>query len=161
MNRRLIAPLSLCVLLASACGGTADVITDEELIDGEATVVDAAEADLEAEADLKADAATLTSSQQRTVLQVIDNTCGDTWCEGEFNYRFTRMACDFGARRCTLSATVITYDSPAKYYPRACRITGISSYRSMIGGTSSNPRLTTTFFNKVDDCMNRWAATIP
>jgi hypothetical protein len=150
----------LAALALAACGGTEPAVTDD-VIDGEVAVIEAAEADLEAEADLKADRTTLTSAQQRTVLQQIDNICGDTWCEGEFNFRFTRMACDFGARRCTLSATLLPYDNSGKTYPRACRITGLSSYRSMITGTSSNPRLVDAFYNKVNDCVTRWEATIP
>ena len=52
-------------------------------------------ADAEADADVKADRPGLSAEQQTIVLKAIDDDCGDTWCEGDFNYRFKRLSCDF------------------------------------------------------------------
>jgi hypothetical protein len=154
--------LALAVLAAPACGGTAteETITDDT---GAETIeaITAEEADLEADADIKADRASLTSSQQTIVLKAIDDTCGDTWCEGEFNYEFKRLACDFGAKRCTLSANVVTYDTPAKKYPRACRMTGITGFSAMVTKVGTYYDLKQPFFDKVSTCIDKWGPTIP
>ena len=157
------ALLSAALLALAACGGSsapAEAVTDDVGADA-AEVISAADADAEAEADVKADRASLTAAQASTVLKSIDDTCGDTWCEGEYNYNFKRISCDFGAKRCTLSADVITYDTPPKKFPRACRMTGISSYAAMVQTTGGYASLTTRFFDKVSTCIDKWSPTIP
>jgi len=158
-NYILAAHLALAI---AACGGTA---TEEAITDdiGAETIeaITAEEADLEADADIKADRASLTSAQQTIVLKAIDDICGDTWCEGDFNFEFKRLACDFSAKRCTLSANVITYDTPAKKYPRACRMTGITSFSSMVTKVGSYYELKQPFFDKVSTCIDKWGPTIP
>jgi hypothetical protein len=36
----------------------------------------------------------------------LDNICGDTWCEGDFNWRFENAKCDFAKESCTIDLTL-------------------------------------------------------
>ena len=35
----------------------------------------------------------LTPVEEKGLLKSIDNICGDTWCEGDFNYNFVEVRC--------------------------------------------------------------------
>lgn len=37
-----------------------------------------------------------------TTLQLIDNACGDIWCEGDFDFNFKSFNCRFDKEICTL-----------------------------------------------------------
>lgn len=174
-----IAALFALALAATACGGATDAaVTDDADLGGESSVISETEADADASEALKADAAGLTTTQSRNVLKAIDDICGDTWCEGDFNYAFKRITCTFSKKTCTLSVDVIDYsadaaacarnrgryvtgDSEGCYYPRSCKMTSISAYTSMVSGTAPNLSLKQGFFDKVSTCIDKWSPTIP
>lgn len=41
------------------------------------------------------------------VAQEIDNICGDTWCEGDFNWSFDNLNCDLAKGTCEMNLTLI------------------------------------------------------
>ena len=41
------------------------------------------------------------------VLDAIDSICGDTWCEGDYNFRFESISCDDGAKTCKVGFAMI------------------------------------------------------
>lgn len=43
-----------------------------------------------------------TAKQQNTILNEIDTFCGDTFCEGDFNYRFSEFRCEQEISLCVL-----------------------------------------------------------
>lgn len=48
----------------------------------------------------------LTIKQKQDVLRRIDMTCADTWCEGDFNFKFKSLSCDDVNRNCVLNMTL-------------------------------------------------------
>lgn len=54
-----------------------------------------------------ANANDLTSVQASTWETEIDNICGDTWCEGDFNWGFDEAKCDFEKGICTMDLTLM------------------------------------------------------
>ena len=44
----------------------------------------------------------------------LNELCGDTWCEGSFNYKFTKLSCD-GDRGCALAFTASNSDTKKNY----------------------------------------------
>ena len=42
----------------------------------------------------------LSGQESDAVLAQIDNECGDSWCESDFNFIFDAFECDFEAARC-------------------------------------------------------------
>lgn len=51
-----------------------------------------------------------TKEQRKVVLHTIDSLCGDTWCEGEYNYAFLDFNCKKSDSTCELKFQVIKTD---------------------------------------------------
>jgi len=51
----------------------------------------------------------LDKAEQKTVLTAINNICGDTWCEGDYNFDFQSFACFANAdgTNCELNFVII------------------------------------------------------
>lgn len=59
----------------------------------------------------------LSQREASTWSEEIDNICGDTWCEGEFNWSFYDAKCDFESGTCTMEMILMEsiYDSEQSY----------------------------------------------
>ena len=82
--------------LLSACSGS--VGTEIEV--GEASPV-----------ELQGEALTnnaLTAKEAKTALRLIDDICGDTWCDGDYDFGFRRLVCNRAAKTCTLTLQVFS-----------------------------------------------------
>jgi hypothetical protein len=53
----------------------------------------------------------------------LNDLCGDTWCEGEYDYKFTKLACE--GKSCDLSFTAKYYDGK-KTYEAMVKVTGFT-----------------------------------
>jgi hypothetical protein len=53
--------------------------------------------------------ASLTADQAKKVLESINELCGDTWCEGQFDWKFQALECKEG--KCKLSFTATNQDT--------------------------------------------------
>ncbi|PIK15778.1 hypothetical protein [Halobacteriovorax sp. JY17] len=104
----------------------------------------------------------LTESQADTVLESIDNICGDTWCEGDFNFSFNEITCSSETNSCDLSFEFINevYDYETDQViveERAsvtCTLTGVTGYEYMIDTSSRWNHLGHSFYEKVTDCIS-------
>ena len=99
----------------------------------------------------------LTSKQAETVLREIDNICGDTWCEGEFNFSFDQFNCDDQTQSCVIEMTLFDgyedFREGDKTYTGSCTLTGLSSYDQMIEIRGRYPSLVWEFYEIVSDCV--------
>lgn len=114
----------------------------------------------------------LTKKQLATVLNAIDSLCGDSWCEGDFNYAFKSFDCisylGRDSMNCTLTFDLIARDpitNEAKkngstrvvdavvfdQLASACEIGGIKSYSDLI---DSKDYLTTAFSDDLSGCFS-------
>ena len=108
-------------------------------------------------------ATNLPADQANNVLNEIDNICGDTWCEGDFDYSFDDFKCDLEKGTCELDFQYIwyefdeNYDEPTEtiYVEHSCTIEGVFGYDEMIE-TSRNgwDSLVWEFYEKVSDCIS-------
>src|SRR5262249_23980584 len=68
----------------------------------------------------------LSPSQEKTALKLIDDICGDTWCEGDNNFSFEHLTCRAGSARsasggtCTLRLHIIPREDTPPSYSRSC-----------------------------------------
>ena len=53
-------------------------------------------------ADLKAGEEALTKQEREVILKGVDSLCGDTWCEGSFEFEFHTFLCRFEVNKCWL-----------------------------------------------------------
>jgi len=97
----------------------------------------------ETEAAQSADALSsnaLTKQQASIVLRLIDDICGDSWCEGDHNFHFDQIqcqkACDSArAGTCQLTFRVFPYDSDLEAGPtfvRTCKTPGFTGFSALV-----------------------------
>lgn len=75
----------------------------------------------------------LTLRQEAVVLDLIDDICGDTWCEGDFAFDFRRFSCSRETRSCTLRLRIASWaQEPLEWKWRSREIAGFSHYWQMV-----------------------------
>ena len=105
----------------------------------------------------------LTGAQQRTVLDLIDDVCGDTWCEGDARFDFRTFTCDRQQVSCTLGARLAPYtDGPTRWYWRSGTLSGFPRFRSMVSTSPTGARsLTPAFYDAVNVLVNAFEESLP
>lgn len=91
----------------------------------------------------------LTSVQKNQLLTSIDNTCGDTWCEGDFDFSFDSVNCSKEKHSCTFTFDLLWYwdlDDDLDYNQRqeqaprhtaTCTLYGYDRYDQMMESVSA------------------------
>ncbi|CBW26641.1 hypothetical protein BMS_1819 [Halobacteriovorax marinus SJ] len=104
----------------------------------------------------------LTSSQKNEVLTQIDNICGDTWCEGDYDYSFNEINCDSETKTCALNFDYISYTHNEDGWDVVgeqrstvtCTIEGVSKYEDMVDTGRRYGGLVWDFYEKVGECTD-------
>lgn len=143
-----------CLALAAACSAPAS----DAPSDGDAVPEDSSD-------ELKKTANDLTAAQEKLVLQLIDDICGDSWCEGDHDYFFAKMRCSFSAKTCTITMKIIdpAYDGAAERdFWRSCKMKDVDAFTSMVDTAPNGYQsLNDSFYDKVNGCIDKLEATIP
>ena len=108
----------------------------------------------------------LTESQGQTVLTSIDNICGNTWCEGDFDFSFDEVICDSKTSSCKITMDLINMDAcyddngdsiegciPARH-TGSCTISGVSSFHDIIDAELDYEQLAWKFYENLTDCIS-------
>lgn len=105
----------------------------------------------------------LTGAQQRAVLDLIDDACGDTWCEGDFRFDFRTFTCDRRHRTCTLGLRLAPYtDEPARWYWRSGKVYGFTRFPQMVTTSPTGQQsLTPAFYDAVNILVNAFEESLP
>lgn len=104
----------------------------------------------------------LTEAQADMVLEASDNICGDTWCEGEYDYSFNAFTCDDVTKTCELTFEYISYQLDDVTYDIigeqrvevSCKIENFTSYNQMIEIRNSYEQLTQELYESVGECID-------
>jgi hypothetical protein len=128
---------------------------------------------LETEASLTAEALSsnaLTKKQASTVLQLIDDICGDSWCEGDHNFHFDRISCKQGcggtrAGTCEVTFRIFPYDSDLETgptYVRSCKTPGFTGVSSLVDIASNGYQsLHWDFYDALSACISEVESELP
>ena len=74
----------------------------------------------------------VTAAQERVVLRLVDDICGDTWCEGDHAFRFRRFDCH-PRRGCVLRVQLASWSQePLRWTSRSARIVGFRRFADMV-----------------------------
>jgi len=110
----------------------------------------------------------LTKPQQETVLKLIDDICGDTWCEGDNNFAFERLHCQSGGPRalnggtCTLTLRIIPRVDTPPAYVRSCITPGYLGFSSLVDTASNGYQsLNWDYYLALTDCISQLEAALP
>jgi hypothetical protein len=101
----------------------------------------------------------LSPTQAKTTLELIDDICGDTWCDGDYDFGFRRLTCAKAAHTCTLTLQVFPRDgvvSSATSYWRSCKTTGFTGFQSLVSTAPSGYQsLQSDYYDALTECMSR------
>lgn len=92
--------------------------------------------------------------QKKEVLHVIDSICGDTWCEGDYNFRFNDFSCDKITHKCLLDFQFIkTEDNQGRTYSsdQNCSFENVQNFRQIMDGRGS---LSDEFYDSLTNCIH-------
>jgi hypothetical protein len=81
----------------------------------------------------------LSRAEARIVLKLVDDICGDTWCEGDYDFRFRHVFCDTNAGTCSLMFQVALRDgagASARWRWNVCSTDGFLGFDSLVQTTS-------------------------
>ena len=99
----------------------------------------------------------LTPAQAKTALKLIDDICGDTWCSGDYDFRFHRLTCSAPSATCTLGLQILPREGvPATQpsYLRTCRTQGFTGFDSLVVTASNGYQsLDPDYYLALTDCI--------
>lgn len=92
--------------------------------------------------------------QEKKVLEAIDNVCGDTWCEGDYNFRFNTFICSKKTHSCELNFQFISSNEEGEEEKfsaeQICRFENIREFSQLMDGKWS---LNDKFYEDVTECI--------
>jgi hypothetical protein len=101
----------------------------------------------------------LSPAQSKTALKLIDDICGDTWCDGDYNFGFRRLTCAKAAHTCTLTLQVFPdagVTSAARSYWRSCKTSGFTGFDSLVSTAPSGYQsLQSDYYDALTECIFR------
>ena len=94
-------------------------------------------------------------SKDDLALELIDNICGDTWCEGDFNFEFNNLEINKKDKSAVVNFEMIDewYDTE-KRFPTFCIIPNITSFKDIIDFNSNKKYLTDYFYETLSECIS-------
>lgn len=96
----------------------------------------------------------LSHDQKEDILSSIDSVCGDTWCEGDFDFRFTEFSCNQLTSVCILNFHFIKNEEDAEdvFSPlQTCEFKNISNFKQI---KASAFTLDDSFFSELTECIS-------
>jgi len=107
----------------------------------------------------------LSPTQEKTALKLIDDICGDTWCEGDNNFDFRALTCDLRRMTCTLRFQMFPWDTVASgsaAYSRSCETTGFSGFDSLVATAPNGYQsLVPSFYDALTTCIGKLEGSSP
>ncbi len=102
----------------------------------------------------------LSSTEQATVLEEIDNICGDTWCEGDFDFSFNEIKCDSESSVCEIEMELFEgcYEEDESLcnetiYSGTCSIGKLAKYSDLVDESRRWRSLNDDFYFRLSDCI--------
>ncbi len=101
-----------------------------------------------------------TPEQNTTILRTIDNVCGDTWCEGDYNFKFITFSCEKEMSTCHLNFRFIKSENDEDQILspiQVCHFKNIKSYDQVMEGHHS---LNGDFLDRISDCISNKESSV-
>ncbi|HTQ05430.1 MAG TPA: hypothetical protein VMI54_16315 [Polyangiaceae bacterium] len=122
----------------------------------------------EAETATSADALArnaLTPAEEKTALALIDGICGDTWCDGDYDFRFDALRCGTASRSCALTLEILPREGVASAkgdYHRTCLTGDFDGFASLVDTAPSGYQsLDQDYYFALTDCISTLEANLP
>ena len=95
----------------------------------------------------------LNENDKNEVLEIIDRVCADSWCSGDYDYKFSKFSCNDNNATCILSFKIIDRDAKpneVKVRNRKCNFKGITSKEKVFTGAT----LSEEFYDQLNFCVS-------
>jgi hypothetical protein len=94
-------------------------------------------------------------NKNELALELIDNICGDTWCEGEFNFEFFDFELNTKQSEAKVSfKLIIEWNKEPKFFETHCIVKKIHSFNDVIGSYRGRPGLDNHFYEELSLCIS-------
>ena len=108
----------------------------------------------------------LAPTEEKTALKLIDDICGDTWCEGDNNFAFDHLTCRAGAGptsgTCTLRFRILPRDDSGRSFARTCTTGGFTGFASLVDTAQSGYQsLNWDYYLALTDCISALESELP
>ena len=88
-------------------------------------------------------------------LELIDNICGDSWCEGDFNFEFLHFELNTKTSTATVGLVLINeWYQGLRRLKATCKIKNINSMDQVIQYYRGRPELTNNFYEELGLCIS-------
>ncbi len=155
MNTRTISAIRNTFLFSTAVFTAACSASSHEMAAENAVEVSATDA-LESSELAPDTAGDLNKAQSSTVLKLLDDVCGDSWCEGDYDWHFPKIVCHFTPGTCTLTFRITDPNpTPPKTYWRSCKVSGLRSFEDLVDTAPNGYQsLENGFYDDVSICID-------
>jgi hypothetical protein len=95
----------------------------------------------------------ITQNDSTEVLKLIDRVCADSWCSGDYDYKFSTFSCNDASNSCVLSFKIIDRDAKppeVKIKNKRCIFKGITSSEMLYHENKLNEE----FYDKLNVCVS-------
>jgi hypothetical protein len=100
----------------------------------------------------------LTRSEQKRVLTAIESDCADTWCEGDFDFKFDSIRCQFERRLCRLGFRAGRRPVEAgriRFTIRThCILNGIAGPSDILSTAGGHEALKEPAYEQINECID-------
>lgn len=100
----------------------------------------------------------LTRSEQTRILRAIDSECADTWCEGDYDFRFDSIRCEFDRRVCKLVFRAGLRPMEGGRFrftiKTHCVLNGISSASDILKTVGCYESLKESAYDQINECID-------
>ncbi len=111
----------------------------------------------------------LTKKQESKVLKLIDDICGDSWCEGDHDFHFDSLtcthACGKAAGTCRVGFRLFPSGSDLKTGPtftRTCKTNGFTGFDSLVDTAPNGYQsLNMDYYDALTACISEVEAKLP
>jgi hypothetical protein len=95
----------------------------------------------------------LTQDQRNQIVNVIDNTCADSWCEGDYDFDFIDFKCHESDKSCDLVFRFINTDADVekKSSLQNCHFLNITKLEQVLVNYNM---LNVDFYETLDACIS-------
>jgi hypothetical protein len=117
---------------------------------------DAAAYDIESAAALdEVDTGGLSRAEAAMVLDAIDDICGDTWCEGDHDFRFRRLRCEPRTSTCSLFFLMFPHGTAPTFASwRTCKTGDYAGLASLVETDARGVvALTPAYYETLTTCI--------
>ena len=111
----------------------------------------------------------LTKQQASTVLKLVDDICGDTWCDGDYNFHFDQIQCTRGCGNapgtCRIAFRMFPFDSDldtGPTYARSCKTPGFTGFASLVDTAANGYQsLNWDYYDALSTCISESESKLP